>query len=281
MPNYQLSCGSYEIVRPRPLIMAILNVTPDSFSGDGLSGRLDVLLARAKEAIENGADILDVGGESSRPGAVPVDEREECKRVLPAVEALQTLCVPISVDTTKPSVMREAIRAGASMINDINALRAEGAVEAVRESAVALCVMHMQGQPSTMQSNPVYGDIVSEVQAFLTLQTQHIVAQGIKRDRVIWDPGFGFGKTLEHNLTLLRALPVLSSAGFPVLAGLSRKSMLGLITGQPVERRVTASAAAALIAAQNGASLLRVHDVEATRDALAIWQAVAETAGAS
>lgn len=271
--NAMLRCGRFRFATNQPHIMAILNVTPDSFSGDGLAHRRDAVLAQAEQAVRDGAHMLDVGGESSRPGAEPVSEQEEMDRVLPAVEALATWDVPVSVDTVKPAVMREAIAAGASMINDINALRSEGALAAIADSAVGICLMHMQGKPRTMQHNPDYGDVVVDVRAALGERAAATRAAGVAAERIVLDPGFGFGKTLAHNLALFRALGNLSTE-YPVLAGVSRKSMLGTITGQPVEGRQVASAVAAALAIQAGACWVRVHDVAATRDALAVLQAV-------
>lgn len=274
--NCVLNCGRFQLDLSRPHIMAVLNVTPDSFSGDGLVGRLDKALRQAEAAVEAGADILDVGGESSRPGAAPVSAQEELDRVLPLVERLADWAVPVSVDTVKPQVMQAAIRAGAAMINDIAGFRAEGAIEAVVGSDAALCVMHMRGEPRTMQSAPQYADVVGEVAEFLIERAAVLRTAGVDASRVVLDPGFGFGKTLEHNLALLAALPRLAAKGYPVLAGLSRKSMLGAITGRAIDERVTASAAAALLAAERGAAIVRVHDVAETRDALAVLRALAE-----
>jgi dihydropteroate synthase len=255
--------------------MAIVNLTADSFSGDGLAGAgLDRVLAKAEAARAAGAAILDLGGESTRPGAVPVGEEEELARVIPAVERLATLGLPISVDTMKPAVMRAAIAAGAAMINDINAFQSPGAVEVVAGSGAGLCVMHMQGAPRTMQEAPHYGDVVAEVDGFLRARVDVLVAGGIAPERICIDPGFGFGKTLEHNLELLRRLEFFAAQGRPLLVGLSRKSMLGALTARPVEERVHASVAGALLAAERGARILRVHDVAATRDALRVWEAV-------
>ena len=254
--------------------MGIVNLTPDSFSGDGLAANTAHAIQHARQQIEAGADLLDLGAESSRPGAIPATLDEEMQRLLPVLDALQDCGVPISVDTYKPEVMRAAIAHGASMINDIFALRMPGAIEAVAASDCALCLMHMQGEPLTMQQSPVYGDVLAEVRAFLDERVVLALASGIARDRLVLDPGFGFGKTLAHNLDLLRHFGEVTHAGLPLLAGISRKSMLGAITGQPVGERVSASVAAALLAAQRGAHILRVHDVAATRDALAIWQAV-------
>ena len=269
-----LRCGRFTLDLARPRIMAIINLTPDSFSGDGVGRNLDAALRRAERAHAEGADILDIGGESSRPGAQPVAECEELDRVIPLVERLAAGPLPVSVDTVKPGVMREAVAAGASMINDINAFRLDGAVEAVCASDAALCVMHMRGEPRMMQDAPCYGDVVAEVADFLAERVAVLQAHGVGRERLVLDPGFGFGKTLAHNLALLRALHRFSATGLPVLAGLSRKSMLGAITGRAVEDRLVASVAAAMLAVQRGASILRVHDVSATRDALAVLEAV-------
>ncbi len=272
-----LRCNRFTLDLSRPHIMAILNVTPDSFSGDGLAGRLDAALRRAEAAVAAGADLLDIGGESSRPGAAVVSLQEELDRVMPLVERLASWPVPVSVDTVKPDVMRAAVSAGASMINDINAFRAEGAVDAVSGSAAALCVMHMQGAPGTMQDAPRYDDVVADVGGFLDQEVGRLRAAGVAPDRIVLDPGFGFGKTLEHNLQLLRGIPTLRAPGYPVLVGLSRKSMLGALTGRPVEGRTSASVAAALLAVDRGARIVRVHDVAETRDALAVWAGVVDT----
>ena len=269
-----LGCGKFELSLGRPLLMGIVNLTPDSFSGDGLAANTENAVRHARQQIEAGADLLDLGAESSRPGAIPARLDEEMQRLLPVLDALQDCGVPISVDTYKPEVMKAAIDHGASMINDIFALRWPGAIEAVAGSDCALCLMHMQGEPLTMQQSPVYGDVVSEVRRFLDERAAVVMAAGVSRDRLVLDPGFGFGKTLEHNLELLRHFAETTHEGLPLLAGISRKSMLGAITGRPVGERVAASVAAALIAAQRGARILRVHDVAATRDALAVWLAV-------
>ena len=258
--------------------MGIVNLTPDSFSGDGVSDTAKAI-AHAHRQIEAGADLLDIGGESSRPGAFPTSVEEELRRLIPVLEELASCGVPISVDTYKPEVMRAALRHGASMINDIYALRMPGALAAVADSDCALCLMHMRGEPLSMQEHPSYGNVVAEVQAFLAQRVAAAQEAGIASDRLVLDPGFGFGKTLAHNLELLRHLQIFSFAGLPVLAGISRKSMLGTITGRPVGDRLAASIAAALIAAQRGACILRVHDVAPTRDALAIWQAVESSPG--
>lgn len=258
---------------PRPLIMGIVNVTPDSFS-DG--GRHDTAAAveHALRLIAEGADILDIGGESTRPGAPPVPLAEELRRVIPVVEALRAQNIPLSVDTCKPAVMAAAIAAGAAMINDVNALQTEGALQAVAESGVAVCLMHKQGTPQTMQQAPHYDDVVSEVIAFLQARIAAAIAAGIGFDRIVIDPGFGFGKTLEHNITLLRHLDRFQELGVPLLAGLSNKSMLGALTGLPVEERLIPSISAAVIAALKGAGIIRVHDVKATKQALQVVNAV-------
>jgi dihydropteroate synthase len=254
--------------------MGVVNVTPDSFSDGGHYLRLDAALEHARRMIDEGADLLDIGGESTRPGAAAVSLDEERRRVLPVLEALMPANIPLSVDTQKPELMREAAAAGAAMINDVNGFEAEGALQAVSGSDCAVCIMHKQGQPQTMQEAPQYCDVVTEVDAYLRARIVAAEAAGIARSRLVIDPGFGFGKTLAHNLLLLRELDRIKAAGVPVLAGLSRKSMIGALTGREVGERVFGSVAAALIAAQRGAAILRVHDVAATRDALAVWNAV-------
>jgi dihydropteroate synthase len=269
-----LRCGAYTFSLERPLIMGVVNVTPDSFSDGGQFLDPDRAIARARELIEQGADILDVGGESTRPGAEPVPLDDELARVLPVVDALAALNVPVSVDTCKPEVMRAALHGGASMINDINALRAPGALDAVRSAECGVCLMHMQGEPRNMQEQPQYEDVVGEVRDFLAERAAACEAAGIARERLVIDPGFGFGKTKRHNLQLLRRLQSLAALGPPLLVGLSRKSTLGRITGKSVRERLSASIAAALLAVQRGASIVRVHDVAETRDALLMLRAV-------
>lgn len=276
MSSPVLQCGRFQLDLSRPRIMAIVNVTTDSFSGDGHGSRLDQALAHADRAIEEGADLLDIGGESTRPGADAVPLQQELDRVIPLLERLRDCPVPLSVDTLKPAVMREAIAAGAAMINDVNAFRAEGAVAAVAASGAALCVMHMQGEPRTMQHNPSYADVEAEVRAFLDERVATLQAAGVARARLLLDPGFGFGKSVAHNYTLLAGLGRLAGGGLPLLAGLSRKSMLGAVTGRPAGQRVAASVAAALVAVQRGAAIVRVHDVAATADMLKVWEAVRE-----
>ena len=275
-----LRCGAFQLPLSRPLLMGIVNLTPDSFSGDGLASNIGEAVAQARRQIDAGADLLDLGAESSRPGATPTAENEELRRLLPVLEALSDCGVPISVDTYKPTVMRAALANGASMINDIYALRKPGAMAVVADSNCAVCLMHMQGTPLTMQEQPAYGDIVAEVQGFLRTRVSAALAAGITRDRLLLDPGLCFGKTLQHNLELLRRFAELSLDGLPLLAGVSRKSMLGTITGRPVEQRLAGSLAAAVLAAQRGARILRVHDVAETRDALAVWQAIGAPSGA-
>jgi len=270
-----LQCGRYGYaLATRPLVMGILNITPDSFSDGGRFQSLEVALSRAEEMIAEGVDMIDIGGESSRPGAPSLPLDEELGRVMPVLYALRELGRPLSVDTYKPVVMREAILAGADMINDINGFRAPGAVEAVLGSDCALCVMHMQSTPQTMQHKPDYQDVVGEVIAFLRERVDTMVAAGIDRERICIDPGFGFGKTVAHNLALLRNIGRMQQEiGRPVLAGLSRKSMLGALTGKPVEQRLAGSLAGALAAIAQGARIVRVHDVVETVDACKVWQA--------
>lgn len=272
--SVELSCGRFRIDLSEPRLMAIVNVTPDSFSGDGLARDVGASLARAEAAVRDGAELLDIGGESSRPGAEPVSEQEELDRVMPLVERLSDWPVPVSVDTVKPAVMRAVLVAGASLINDINAFRAPGAIEAVADSDAALCVMHMRGEPRTMQRDPVYADVLGEVAGFLDERTAALRAAGVSDARIVLDPGFGFGKTLEHNLALLREIGRFGNGRHGVLVGLSRKRMLGAITGRAVDERMPAGLAAALLAVEGGARIVRTHDVAATRDALAVWKAL-------
>jgi len=273
-----LRCGRFRLDLGRPQLMGILNVTPDSFSDGGRHLAPGAALAHARRLLEEGAAIIDVGGESTRPGAQPVALQEELERVVPVVEALAAEGLLVSVDTRHTEVMRAALRAGASMVNDIEALRAPGALEVCAASDAAVCLMHMQGDPQTMQDDPRYQDVGTEVAGFLAARAEAARAAGIVAERICLDPGFGFGKTVAHNLSLLRALPQLAALGYPVLAGLSRKSVLGAVTGKGTDDRVHASVAAALLAVQHGARILRVHDVAATRNALAVWNAVMEAA---
>lgn len=269
-----LRCGKFNLDISTPLIMGIVNVTPDSFSDGGRYLKQDAALTHAHQLIQEGADILDLGSESTRPGAQPISAQEELDRVMPVIEGLQGAPIPLSIDTSKPEVMHAAIAAGVSMVNDINALQQPGALAIVAASAVAVCLMHKRGNPQTMQLQPEYGDVVAAVRQFLRERIAAAQAAGIAPQRIVIDPGFGFGKTLEHNLALLQQLNVFAELGVPLLVGLSRKSMLGKITGQDVAHRVHASVAAALLAVQRGANIVRVHDVQAMRDALKIWQAV-------
>jgi len=270
-----LQCGRFGFrLAQRPLVMGILNVTPDSFSDGGRYQSLEFAMERAEQMIKDGADIIDIGGESTRPGSPSVPVQQELDRVMPVIYALRELGHALSIDTCKPEVMREAIIAGADMINDINGFRAPGAVEAVAGSDVGLCIMHMQGTPQDMQAHPVYQDVVAEVGAFLRERADALLAAGVAPERITIDPGFGFGKTVEHNVALLRSINHLQrELGFPILAGLSRKSMIGLLTGRPVEQRLAGSLGGALAAVAQGARIVRVHDVAETVDALKVWNA--------
>jgi dihydropteroate synthase len=256
--------------------MGILNLTPDSFSDGGRFLARDAALRHAEAMVEEGAAIIDIGGESTRPGAQPVSVEQELGRVVPVIEALAgEIPVPISVDTLKPAVMREAVAAGAGLINDVMALQAPGAVETVAELKVPVCLMHMQGEPRTMQQEPHYADVVAEVRDFLADRVAACEAAGIARERLLLDPGFGFGKSLGHNLSLLKHLRRLESLGLPLLVGISRKSMIGtLLGGAPVDQRVNGSVAAAVVAVMQGAAIIRVHDVGQTVDALNVATAV-------
>jgi dihydropteroate synthase len=258
----------------RPRVMGILNVTPDSFSDGGHYQGLEHAITHAEQMMLDGVDIIDVGGESSRPGAPPLPLEQELQRVMPVLYALRDQGPAISVDTYKPQVMREAIIAGVDMINDINGFRAAGAIDAVRDSDCALCIMHMQSDPQTMQQAPAYGDVVREVTGFLRERIDALTAAGIDPRRLCIDPGFGFGKTVEHNYALLKASgQMIEELGLPLLAGVSRKSMIGAVTGRPVEQRLAGSLAGALAAVAQGALIVRVHDVAETVDALKVWQA--------
>jgi dihydropteroate synthase len=254
--------------------MGIVNVTPDSFFDGGQHNSPASAIAHAMRLLEEGADMLDIGGESTRPGAASVDAEQELARVIPVLEGLRVCGVALSVDTSKSLVMRAAIQAGVDMINDVNALRAEGALQAVAESQVAVCLMHMQGEPRSMQQRPQYENVVTEVQAFMLERIAMAQAAGIEIERIVIDPGFGFGKTFEHNFLLLRHLDSLCELGVPLLAGLSRKSMLGALTGLSLEKRMLPSVAAAVVAAMKGARIIRVHDVKETRQALQIVSAM-------
>jgi dihydropteroate synthase len=273
-----LDCAGHRLRLDRPLIMGVLNVTPDSFSDAGRFAGWESAIGHARRLVAEGADIIDVGGESTRPGAEPVPLAAELERVIPVIAALrEELDVPVSIDTSKPEVMRAAVAAGAGMINDVNGLRAQGAMDVVAASGAAVCVMHMQGTPRSMQERPQYRDVVAEVVAFLCGQAEALRARGVAAERIVLDPGFGFGKTLEHNIALFRGLPVLAAIGYPVLAGVSRKSMIGSLLGdRPVTDRLMGSVTAAMLAARAGARILRVHDVRETADALAILAALGE-----
>lgn len=278
MSSQYLQCGRYRFSLGqdsfRPLVMGILNVTPDSFSDGGRFQSLELALTRAEQMIAEGVDIIDIGGESSRPGAPPLPLDEELRRVLPVIYALRDCGKPLSIDTYKPEVMREAIAAGADMINDINGFRATGALSAVKEGDCGLCIMHMQNDPQSMQVKPQYQNVIEEVKSFLHERVAAMDKEGIARNRLSIDPGFGFGKTLEHNLALLKNIEQLhADLGLPLLVGLSRKSMIGAITGKPVEQRLAGSIAAALAAVAHGAHIVRVHDVAETVDALKVWHA--------
>jgi len=270
----ELHCGKYRLSLTRPLIMGIVNITPDSFSDGGKYYDPFRAIEHGRQLIADGADILDIGGESSRPGAEPVTEEMELRRVLPVIEALSTTGIPLSVDTVKPEVMRRAVVAGAAIINDIAALQAPGALDAAAAGNAAVVLMHMQGTPASMQQAPHYSDVVGEVKSFLAARIAAAVAAGIDRNRIAIDPGFGFGKLLEHNLALLRHLGAFAELDCPLLVGLSRKSMFKGFSTRGMDQRTPASVAGALLAAQRGAHILRVHDVAATRDALAVLAAL-------
>jgi dihydropteroate synthase len=275
MSREYLQCGRFGFdLAKRPLVMGILNVTPDSFSDGGRHHALEFAVEGAEQMIRDGVDIIDIGGESTRPGSPSVPAEEELRRVMPVIYALRDMGVPLSIDTCKPEVMREAIIAGADMINDINGFCAPGALEAVRDSDCGLCVMHMQGTPQDMQAEPDYADVVAEVSAFLRTRADALLAEGVARERITIDPGFGFGKTVAHNVALLRGISEMQrKLGLPVLAGLSRKSMIGAITGRPLGERLAGSLGGALAAVAQGARIVRVHDVAETVDALKVWQA--------
>ena len=267
----QLQCGPFPLDLDRPVVMGVLNVTPDSFSDGGRFADADAAVAAAERMAADGAALVDVGGESTRPGSVPVDEAEELRRVMPVIERLAgRLPIPVSIDTRKPGVMRRAVEAGASLVNDVGALRAPGAIEALAGSGAAVCLMHMQGEPGTMQDAPRYADVVTEVREFLRQRVAACEAAGIGRARIAVDPGFGFGKSLEHNLALLAGLPLIAADGLPLLVGLSRKRMIGALTARGDGERLAGSLAAAVVAAQNGARIVRAHDVRETVDALRV-----------
>jgi len=265
----QLDCRGYALALDAPVVMGVLNVTPDSFSDGGLHASADDAVAHGRRMAEEGAAIIDVGGESTRPGAPAIDTKEELARVIPVIEALaRAVAVPISVDTSKPAVMRAAAVAGARIINDVRALRAPGALEAAAATRAAVCLMHMQGEPGDMQADPRYQDVVTEVQGFLAARVEACVAAGIPRERLCIDPGIGFGKRAEHNLALLRSLGVLTRGGRPVLIGVSRKALIGIITGRATGDRLAGSVALAALCAERGVAIVRAHDVAATVDAV-------------
>lgn len=269
----RLSCGRFVLELERPLVMGIVNVTPDSFSDGGRFASRDQAVAHAARLVDEGADILDVGGESTRPGAAEVSVEEEIRRVVPVLESLRDLKVPLSIDTRKPAVMRAALEAGVDLVNDIAALEGEGALALLAQSGAAVCLMHMRGDPRTMQDAPEYEDVGRDVEVYLAQRRDAAVARGIARDRILLDPGFGFGKIMDQNVALFRAMPaMIERLGCPFLVGVSRKSMLGQITGRPVDARMPASIAAAVLAAQAGAAVIRVHDVAQTVDALKVWR---------
>ncbi len=275
--SLRLDCGGKPLDLSAPRVMGVLNVTPDSFSDGGRYAASADALARAQAMVAEGAAIIDVGGESTRPGAPPVEVAEELRRVLPVVEALAAaLPVPVSIDTSKPEVIRQAVAAGAGLVNDVRALRAPGALEAAADAGVPVCLMHMQGEPGTMQAEPRYQDVVAEVIAFLEQRVAACEGAGIPPARILIDPGFGFGKTVEHNLRLLNRLDRLAATGLPVLVGLSRKSLIGKILDAPVDLRLYGSLAAAVVAVMRGARVVRTHDVRATVEALAVVRAVTD-----
>jgi dihydropteroate synthase len=271
----KFSCGNYQLDLSRPHVMGIVNVTPDSFSDGGKYESTEQAVAHAMQLVEDGAEILDIGGESTRPGATPVSLDEELHRVVPVIEKLaRSADVPLSIDTYKPEVMRAAIDAGADIVNDVRALQEPGALEVVAQSQAGVCLMHMQGLPATMQDDPQYDDVVAEVHVFLQKRLQAVQAAGIAADRIVLDPGFGFGKRTVHNVALLQQLHTFSELGRPLLVGLSRKSVLGQIVGADVYVRLHASLAASVISAMKGARIIRVHDVKATADALKVVSAI-------
>ena len=271
-----LYCGRKTLELDRPAVMGIVNLTPDSFSGDGVGADISAALRYAEVQIAAGADILDLGAESSRPGAQPLSLSDELARLLPVLQGLRDCSLPVSVDTYKPEVMRAALDSGADIINDIYALRRPGAIDAIVNAQCAVCLMHMQGEPLNMQAAPEYQDVVGDVERFLKDQASQALEAGISAERIWIDPGFGFGKSLSHNIALFRHIKRFADSGYPVLVGVSRKSMLGTITGRRVDARDSASVVAATLAAKSGASILRVHDVAATLDGLRVLNALGE-----
>ncbi len=268
-------CGRFTFERSHCVIMGIVNVTPDSFSDGGVNFVADQAINHAQKLIEQGAQIIDIGGESTRPGAILVPVNQEIERIMPVLDALRHAGVAISVDTRKPQVMQAALEAGADIINNVDGFRNLTSRQIVSEHPnCGLCIMHMQGEPTTMQHHPTYSDVVSEVRQALNHDAQVLLQHGIKRNRISIDPGFGFGKTLDHNYSILAHLDQIVALDFPVMIGLSRKSMIGSVLNKPLDQRVVGSVAGALIALNHGAMILRVHDVDATQDALKVWQAV-------
>ncbi len=276
----QFTCGKFQLDLTTPRVMGIVNVTPDSFSDGGKFSSTNLAIEHALKLVEEGADILDIGGESTRPNATPVSLQQELDRVIPVIEGLvKQINIPISIDTYKPQVMQAAIAAGASMVNDVRALQENGALEVVANSNAGVCLMHMQGTPQTMQDNPQYNDVVNDVKEFLKARLQASIHAGVGASNIVLDPGFGFGKTREHNITLIQQLESFASLGQPLLVGLSRKSVLGQmitaqVTGNDVDARLYASIAASVITVQKGAKILRVHDVKATVEALKVFTAI-------
>lgn len=268
-------CGKFQLDLTTPRVMGIVNVTPDSFSDGGKFAATNLAIEHALKLASEGADILDIGGESTRPNATPVSLQEELDRVIPVIESLVgQINIPLSIDTYKPRVMQAAIAAGASIVNDVRALQEEGALDAVAKSDAGVCLMHMQGTPQTMQNNPHYDDVVNDIKFFLKMRLQASIHAGIQASRIVLDLGFGFGKTREHNITLIQQLESFATLGQPLLVGLSRKSVLGQVTGNDVDARLYASIAASVIVAQKGAKILRVHDVKATVEALKVVAAI-------
>ncbi|MCU7938235.1 MAG: dihydropteroate synthase [gamma proteobacterium symbiont of Bathyaustriella thionipta] len=275
MTKNTLQCADRELRLDSPVVMGILNVTPDSFSDDGLFSNREAALRQAEKMVADGALVIDIGGESTRPGAKSVSDDEELDRVVPVIEKIhQELDVIISIDTSKAIVMKEAASAGAGMLNDVMALRADGALKAAQETGLPVCLMHMKGEPRTMQSEPVYDDVFLEVKGFLTQQIERCLAQGFKKEQIIIDPGFGFGKTLAHNVKLFKHINAFTELNLPVLVGASRKSMIGQITGRNTDARLAGSLALATLAAISGAAIIRVHDVAETVDAIKIANAL-------
>jgi dihydropteroate synthase len=274
--NAAFQCGRFELQFKRPLVMGIVNVTPDSFSDGDQHFQTDQAIAHARLLVQQGADILDIGGESTRPGADPVSVQEELRRVLPVIEALREANVPLSIDTFKPQVMRAVLDAGADMINDIYGFRQPGAIDVIAASDCGVCIMHMQGEPKTMQQQPHYKNLILEVQQFLLERVAVLNQAGVAHRRISLDPGFGFGKTAPQNYELLRHLQTIQTHGLPWLIGVSRKSMIGHVVNRPAQERVAGSIAAALAAVSRGAHIVRVHDVAETVDALKVWRAVNE-----